>query len=55
MKKWFSRFEPSDAQQSVLGKQLCVGRHVVTVEDTIAEGEYCEKRILLPCISWPQP
>ena len=40
MKKWFSRFEPTDAQQSVVGKQLCVGRHAVTVEDTIAEGRF---------------
>lgn len=40
MKKWFSKFDSAtDSQQSVVGRQLYVGSHIVQVEDTIAEGK----------------
>ena len=40
MKKLFSRIENTfDSQQGFAGKAFVVGRHTVTVEETIAEGE----------------
>lgn len=40
MKKLFSRIENTfDSQQGFAGKVFNVGRHIVTVEETIAEGE----------------
>ena len=40
MKKLFSRIENTfDSQQGFAGKAFNVGRHTVTVEETIAEGE----------------
>ena len=41
MKKFLSKFENTfDPQQGFVGKVFGVGRHTVTVEETIAEGKY---------------
>ncbi|KAI0219929.1 AP2-associated protein kinase 1 [Lamellibrachia satsuma] len=41
MKKLFSRIENTfDSQQGFAGKVFNVGRHIVTVEETIAEGGF---------------
>ena len=41
MKKFFSKIENTfDDKQTAAGKVFTVGRQSVTVEETIAEGEY---------------
>ena len=41
MKKFFSKIENTfDANSQYVGKVFNVGRYNVTVEETIAEGEY---------------